>query len=71
MYQSLFPIFKSKFARSLLLISLAVVPAHAQFRTSIQGVVTDSTGAVIPGAALTLKNLSTGETLTRDRKSVV
>ena len=32
--------------------------AVAQFRTSIQGVVTDPTGAVIPGATLTLKNLS-------------
>ncbi|HEY2470520.1 MAG TPA: carboxypeptidase-like regulatory domain-containing protein, partial [Terracidiphilus sp.] len=39
--------------------------AVAQFRTSIQGVVADSTGAVIPGATLTLKNLSTNETLTR------
>ena len=39
--------------------------AVAQFRTSIQGVVTDSTGAVIPGATLTLKNLSTNETQTR------
>lgn len=39
--------------------------AVAQFRTSIQGVVTDTTGAVIPGATLTLKNLSTNETQTR------
>ena len=39
--------------------------AVAQFRTSIQGVVTDPTGAVIPGATLTLKNLSTNETITR------
>jgi Carboxypeptidase regulatory-like domain len=39
--------------------------AVAQFRTSIQGVVTDSTGAVISGATLTLKNLSTNETFTR------
>ena len=39
--------------------------AFAQFRTSIQGVVTDPTGAVIPGATLTLKNLSTNETITR------
>jgi hypothetical protein len=39
--------------------------AVAQFRTSIQGVVTDTTGAVIPGATLTLKNLATNETLTR------
>src|SRR5271155_3401361 len=40
-------------------------PAFAQFRTSIQGVVTDPEGAVIPGATLTLKNLSTNETVVR------
>jgi hypothetical protein len=34
---------------------------HAQFRTSIQGVVTDPSGAVIPGANLTLTNNGTGE----------
>src|SRR5277367_955016 len=65
MHQSLFPTYRSTFAVSLFLISLAVIPAHAQFRTSIQGVVTDPTGAVIPGVTLTLKNLSTNETLTR------
>ncbi|MGA8937812.1 MAG: TonB-dependent receptor [Acidobacteriaceae bacterium] len=37
--------------------------AHAQFRTSVQGTVTDSTGAVIPGATLTLKNNATNETV--------
>ncbi len=40
-------------------------PAFAQFRTSIQGVVTDPQGAVVPGATLTLKNLSTNETAVR------
>jgi hypothetical protein len=39
--------------------------AHAQFRTSVQGVVTDPTGAVIPGATLTLKNNATNETVVR------
>ena len=39
--------------------------AFAQFRTSIQGVVTDPDGAIIPGATLTLKNLSTNETVVR------
>jgi hypothetical protein len=34
---------------------------HAQYRTSIQGVVSDSTGAVVPGATLTLTNPATGE----------
>jgi hypothetical protein len=38
---------------------------QAQFRTSIQGVVTDPDGAVIPGATLTLKNSSTNETVVR------
>jgi hypothetical protein len=39
--------------------------AVAQYRTSIQGVVTDPNGEVIPGATLTLKNLSTNETVVR------
>jgi hypothetical protein len=34
---------------------------HAQYRTSIQGVVTDPTGAVIPGANLTLTDTGTNE----------
>ena len=43
--------------------------AHAQFRTSVQGVVTDPTGAAIPGATLTLKNNSTNETVVRTSDS--
>ncbi len=39
--------------------------AHAQFRTSVQGVVTDPTGAAIPGATLTLKDPSTNSVVTR------
>jgi hypothetical protein len=39
--------------------------AHAQYRTSVQGVVTDSTGAVIPGANLTLKNNANNATIVR------
>src|ERR1700733_5057156 len=39
--------------------------AVAQFRTSIQGVVTDPQGEVIPGATLTLTNMSTNETIVR------
>ena len=35
--------------------------SQAQYRTSIQGVVTDPTGAVIAGAKLTLTNPATGE----------
>jgi carboxypeptidase family protein/TonB-dependent receptor-like protein len=42
-------------------ILLSAAMAHAQYRTSIQGTVTDTTGAVIPGANLTLTNPATGE----------
>src|SRR5579864_7859707 len=42
-------------------ILLSAAIAHAQYRTSIQGVVTDTSGAVIPGANLTLTNPATGE----------
>ncbi len=42
-------------------IVLSTVLAHAQYRTSIQGVVTDATGAVVPGATLTLTNPATGQ----------
>ncbi|MGD0914012.1 MAG: carboxypeptidase-like regulatory domain-containing protein, partial [Terracidiphilus sp.] len=50
---------------AILFLSLASVSARAQYRTSIQGTVTDPTGAVIPGATLTLKNLATNETVVR------
>ena len=42
-------------------LSLLTPALHAQYRTSIQGVVTDPSGAVIPGATLTLTNIGTGE----------
>src|SRR5271167_555378 len=45
----------------LVCIILSTVLAHAQYRTSIQGTVTDSTGAVVSGANLTLTNPATGE----------
>jgi Carboxypeptidase regulatory-like domain len=48
-----------------LFLILFAAALHAQFRTSIQGVVTDPDGEVIPGAKLTLKNLSTNETVVR------
>ena len=42
-------------------MSLLAPAAHAQYRASIQGVVSDASGAVIPGATLTLVNDATSE----------
>jgi len=39
--------------------------AFGQYRTSIQGAVSDATGAVIPGATLTLTDLATNQIVTR------
>jgi hypothetical protein len=53
----------------LCLICFAGPSAWAQFRTSIQGVVTDSTGAVIPGATLTLRDLASNRTIVQTSDS--
>lgn len=53
--------------RAILLIACAAVlipGAHAQYRASIQGVVTDPDGAVVSGATLTLTNQETNQKLT-------
>src|SRR5207237_651918 len=50
-------------AFSVCILSMGVA-AHAQYRASIQGVVTDPQGAVVSGATLTLKNLQTNQTRT-------
>jgi hypothetical protein len=61
----------NRITKILAICALAVLsfclssPAFAQYRTSIQGVVTDPQGEVVPGATLTLKNLSTNETVVR------
>jgi hypothetical protein len=49
----------------LVLLVLYAIPAHAQYRASLQGTVADSSGAVIPGAKLTLINQATNETIVR------
>jgi len=49
----------------MLLLVFYALSAQAQFRTSIQGVVTDPQGALIPDATLTLTNQSTNQTVVR------
>jgi hypothetical protein len=57
-------------AAALLLLVFFALPAQAQYRTSIQGAVTDPQGAVIPGATLTLKDKATNETTVRKSNEV-
>ena len=65
------PKHKSARSISLRLAVLAVglgagTAAHGQFRTSLQGTVTDTDGAVIPNAKLTLKDNATNATIVRN-----
>jgi len=57
---------------ALLIVSIVALTAlvQAQYRTSIQGVVTDPTGAVVPGATLTLTNPATGQKWVRTSNDV-
>jgi hypothetical protein len=61
----------NRFSFALHLALLVVIFAllsplvHAQYRTSIQGVVTDASGAVVSGATLTLTDPATNETQVR------
>ena len=48
----------------LIFLSVFLCSAYAQYRASIQGVVSDPDGAVISGATVTLKNLDTNQTQT-------
>ena len=53
-----------------LLFSLLAVNAHAQFKASLQGTVTDPNGAAVAGAKVNITEQSTGlsrETLTSDQ----
>ncbi|WP_213805169.1 carboxypeptidase regulatory-like domain-containing protein [Granulicella sp. dw_53] len=52
-----------KLLSSLLLLSLAI-PAFAQYGASLSGSVQDATGAIIPGATVTLTNTATNQTQT-------
>lgn len=49
----------------LVLVCIAMpLPLKAQYRASIQGVITDPQGALVPGASVTLTNKETGQTMT-------
>ncbi len=50
-------------ALALLCVSLAAIPASAQYRASLQGTVTDPQKAVVPGATVTLTDKETNRTL--------
>ena len=50
-------------------LALSAAPALAQFRASLQGTVTDPSGAVIPGATLTLTDMVNGHTQTSTSNS--
>ena len=54
---------KARWACSVAMLGAAAA-AHAQFRSSIQGTVSDPSGAVIPGATLTLTDQATNKVLT-------
>src|SRR4030081_648921 len=47
----------------MLAVTLFVAAAHAQFRASLRGTVTDPQGAAIPGATVTLVNTDTNNTM--------
>src|SRR5579859_7950327 len=47
----------------LIVMALFVLPAHAQYRASLQGTVSDSQGAMVPGAQLTLTDNETNRAI--------
>lgn len=54
----------SRFGLFIAVVIMCVPAAMGQFRASLSGTVADPTGAVIPGATVTLRDLATNHTLT-------
>jgi len=55
---------RTKLLIALLVLVISAAPALAQSNSSLQGTVTDPSGAVIPGATIEITNVATGATLT-------
>jgi len=53
-----------KLSVAVLCLAMAAFPAWAQTGASLSGVVTDKNGAPLPGVAVTIRNLDTGESRT-------
>src|ERR1019366_7709724 len=58
-----FPRLIGWFSMAMLLLVVSAIPAHAQYGASLQGTVEDTTGAVVPGASLTLADKETGHSV--------
>ncbi len=52
----------AKLTVSIVFLAILSVAAQAQFRAGVQGVVTDNSGGVIPGATVVLTNKETNQT---------
>jgi Carboxypeptidase regulatory-like domain len=63
-------LFQTRFVLMCAMLLLFVPVANAQYRASIQGVVTDAQGGVIPGAKLTLTDTATNEKQVRTSSAV-
>src|SRR5277367_1563759 len=53
----------ARYLAFIFLMCTVTIVAHAQYRASIRGLVTDPQGAIIPAATVTLTNKDTGQKL--------